>query len=160
MTTNHGEEQVGGRAAADYDLPILRGSSQPPAPALTVGPATFTRWSGFYFGGDLSFTSDHTDFSDLTRPLYAFSFRDTTLENEQHPSTFKVLGNGSANSLGGGVFLGYNTQWQDLVLGVEATYTHTNLSAPASSSPIGFCAPGSFCTTPRRGFPRAAALIP
>jgi hypothetical protein len=28
--------------AADYDLPILRGSSQPPAPVVTVGPATFT----------------------------------------------------------------------------------------------------------------------
>ena len=33
-------------STADYDLPILRGSSQPPAPVLTVGPATFTRWSG------------------------------------------------------------------------------------------------------------------
>ena len=38
--------------AADYDLPVLRGTSQPPAPVVTVGPATFTRWSGFYFGGD------------------------------------------------------------------------------------------------------------
>ena len=28
--------------AADYDIPILRGS-QPPAPVVTVGPATFTR---------------------------------------------------------------------------------------------------------------------
>jgi hypothetical protein len=37
--------------AADYDLPILRGSSQPAAPVVSVGPATFTRWSGFYFGG-------------------------------------------------------------------------------------------------------------
>ena len=43
------------------DLDILRGS-QPivpltpvAAPVMTVGPATFTRWSGFYVGGDFSF---------------------------------------------------------------------------------------------------------
>jgi hypothetical protein len=50
--------------AADYDLPILRGSSQPPAPVVTVGPATFTRWSGFYFGGNVSLGSATSDFSD------------------------------------------------------------------------------------------------
>src|SRR5262245_30496880 len=44
-------------SAADYDLPILRGSSQPPASVLSVGPATFTRWSGFYFGGNVSLGS-------------------------------------------------------------------------------------------------------
>jgi hypothetical protein len=48
--------------AADYDLPILRGSSQPPAPVVTVGPATFTRWSGFYFGGNVSLGSATSDF--------------------------------------------------------------------------------------------------
>src|SRR5580704_2580717 len=48
--------------AADYDLPILRGSSQPPAPVVTVGPATFTRWSGFYFGGDVSLGRRHPTF--------------------------------------------------------------------------------------------------
>ncbi len=37
---------------------------------------------------------------------------------------------------GGGAFLGYNTQWQDLVLGVEATYTHTNLNTTAPSMPV------------------------
>ena len=121
--------------AADYDLPILRGS-QPVAPVVTVGPATFTRWSGFYVGGDFSFTNDTTNFSDATRPLVAFSLRDLTLESEQHPSTYQVLGNGTANAFGGGGFLGYNTQWQDLILGVEATYTRTNLNTTASTSPI------------------------
>ena len=55
--------------AADYDLPILRGSSQPPAPVVTVGPATFTRWSGLYFGGVVSYSSATTDFSTATPPL-------------------------------------------------------------------------------------------
>jgi outer membrane immunogenic protein len=119
--------------AADYDLPILRGSSQPPAPVVSVGPATFTRWSGFYVGGDVSLGSAYSDFSKATVPLVHNSLQFTTVESTDHPSSFQVLGNGSAVAAGGGAFLGYNTQWQDLVLGVEATYTHTNLNTNASS---------------------------
>ena len=124
-------------SAADYDLPILRGSSQPPAPVVTVGPATFTRWSGFYFGGDISLGSATSDFSTATRPLVEFSLQHLTVEDQGRPSDFQVLSRGSAVAAGGGAFLGYNTQWQDLILGVEATYTHTNLNTTAPSTPIG-----------------------
>ena len=92
--------------AADYDLPILRGSSQPAVPVLTVGPATFTRWSGFYFGGDISLGSATSDFSTATRPLVQFSLQRTTVESSDHPSDFQVLGRGSAVAAGGGAFLG------------------------------------------------------
>src|SRR5580693_5601613 len=71
--------------AADYDLPILRGSAQPPAPVLSVGPATFTRWSGFYFGGDVSLGSTTSDFSTTTRPLAQNSLQFTTVESSDHP---------------------------------------------------------------------------
>jgi outer membrane immunogenic protein len=104
---------------------------------LTVGPATFTRWSGFYFGGNISVGSATSDFSTATRPLVQFSLQHTTVESSDHPSDFQVLGRGSAVASGGGAFLGYNTQWQDLVLGVEATYTHVNLNTTASSVPNG-----------------------
>jgi outer membrane immunogenic protein len=104
---------------------------------LTVGPATFTRWSGFYFGGNISVGSATSDFSTATRPLVQFSLQHTTVESSDHPSDFQVLGRGSAVAAGGGAFLGYNTQWQDLVLGVEATYTHVNLNTTASSVPNG-----------------------
>ncbi len=119
--------------AADYDLPILRGSSQPPAPVLSVGPATFTRWSGFYFGGDISLSSAYSDFEHATQPLIENSLQFTTVESSDHPSRIKVLNTGNAVAAGGGAFLGYNTQWQDLILGVEATYTHVNLNTTASS---------------------------
>ena len=128
--------------AADYDLPILRGSSQPPAPVLSVGPATFTRWSGFYVGGNVSFGSATSDFSTATPPLVDFSLRGLTADSALTPSEKTVLGRGSDVAFGGGGFLGYNTQWQDLILGVEATYTHTNLNTTASSSPIGRVFPG------------------
>ena len=113
--------------AADYDLPILRGSSQPPAPVVTVGPATFTRWSGLYFGGVVSYSSASTDFSPLRRRWWT-SAAVNDGEQRATPSEKTVLGRGSDIAFGGGGFLGYNTQWQDLILGVEATYTHTNLN--------------------------------
>jgi outer membrane immunogenic protein len=126
--------------AADYDLPVLRGS-EPLAPVMTVGPATFTRWSGFYAGGDFSYNYANADFSGATQPLLSFSLRQLTLESENTPSQWQVLGNGNNSAFGFGGFLGYNTQWQDLVLGIEADYTHTSLSATASSSSIGRVVP-------------------
>jgi outer membrane immunogenic protein len=125
--------------ASDYDLPnvpVLRGSAPPPAPVYSVGPATFTRWSGLYFGGDVSWGASQADFSHSTQSLFHDNFQDLTLETEANISSLKVLGSGSATGLGGGVFLGYNTQWQDLILGVEATYTHTNLNMNAAQSPL------------------------
>ena len=76
--------------AADYDLPILRGSSQPPAPVLSVGPATFTRWSGFYFGGNVSLGSATSDFSTATRPLVQFSLQHLTIEDQARVSDFQA----------------------------------------------------------------------
>jgi outer membrane immunogenic protein len=131
--------------AADYDLPnvpVLRGSAQPPAPVLSVGPATFTRWSGFYIGGNVSLGSATSDFSTATRPLVQFSLQHTTVEDQVSPSDFQVLQRGSSVAAGGGAFLGYNTQWQDLVLGVEGTYTHTNLNTTAPSTPVVRIYPG------------------
>lgn len=123
--------------AADYDLPVLRGSSQPPAPVVTVGPATFTRWSGFYFGGDLSFNSGTTDFASATAPLVAFALQNTVVQQTFTPSQTQLLGRAANSAFGGGAFLGYNTQWQDLVLGVEANYTRTSLNT-ATSTPSSF----------------------
>ncbi len=132
------------RALAD-DFDVLRGS-QP------VGPATFTRWSGFYFGGDFSFNNATADFSRATQPLFAFSLRNLTLEEEVHPSDIPVLGGGTGNAFGYGGFLGYNTQWQDLIIGVEGNYTHTNLNATAASSPL-----AGTSTSPSRVFSAGGA---
>jgi outer membrane immunogenic protein len=125
--------------ASDYDLPnvpVLRGSAQPPAPVVSVGPATFTRWSGFYFGGDVSYNSGNSDFSTASGPLVAFTLQGTALQQQFTPSQLQLLGRGADNAFGSGAFLGYNTQWQDLVLGVEANYTHTSLNMTPPSTPI------------------------
>jgi opacity protein-like surface antigen len=117
------------RALAD-DLDVLRG-------AIPVAPALFTRWSGFYFGGQVGYSNALADFSGATEPLLAYSLRELYLENEDNASSWPVLGNASASGISFGGFAGYNTQWQDLILGIEADYTQTSFSSmAASASPI------------------------
>ena len=98
--------------AADLDLDILRGS-QP------VGPATFTRWSGFYVGGQIGYSDANAAFSTATQPAWHTTVcAKPTLENENSRiDQWPVLGSGTSDAVGYGGFVGYNTQWQDLVLG-------------------------------------------
>jgi len=115
-------------ARAD-DLDILRGSQ-------SVGPATFTRWSGFYAGGQFSYSSGKADFTNASAPLIASSLAETSIESVVGPSTWPILGTASTATAGVGGFAGYNTQWQDLILGVETDYTHSPFTVTSPSSPI------------------------
>jgi len=116
-----------GAGAQDFDA--LRGS-------LPVGPATFNRWSGFYLGGQIGYSDANADFSKATQPPVAYALRDSALEATSNPSQMSVLGTADHGGLAYGGFVGYNTQWQDLVLGAEANYNHTSLSLTAVGSPI------------------------
>lgn len=113
--------------AGDYD--ILRG-------AEPVGPATFTNWTGFYVGGQFGYSDANTDFSGATQPLLAYSLRGLTLEEDAQVSQFPVLNKSSNGAAGFGGFAGYNTQWQDLILGLEANYSHTSFTAIARDTPF------------------------
>ncbi|MFY9761003.1 MAG: outer membrane beta-barrel protein [Xanthobacteraceae bacterium] len=117
------------RAFAD-DLDILRGTE-------SVGAATFPRWSGFYFGGQVSYSDGSASFNNATQPLLAFSLRELALEEDVMPSAWPVLGSGTSSSTGFGGFVGYSTQWQDLILGLEANYTHSPFTVTAPDVPIG-----------------------
>jgi hypothetical protein len=52
------------------------------------------------------------------------------------PSQLQLLAKGTNSAFGGGAFLGYNTQWQDLILGIEANYTHTSLDITTPSNAV------------------------
>jgi hypothetical protein len=81
---------------------------------VTVGPATFTRWSGLYFGGDVSYNNATTDFGQATAPGVEFALQGTVVQQQFTPSELQLLGKGADSAFGGGAFVGYNTQWQDL----------------------------------------------
>lgn len=120
---------AGPAAAADLDMDILRGSQ-------SVGPAAFTNWSGVYVGGQASYSNLETDFSKATAPLVARSLIELVLEADDHPSNWPVLGKGNTDVGGYGGFVGYNSQWQNLILGVEGNYTHSQGTVFATQMPI------------------------
>jgi outer membrane immunogenic protein len=151
-------------AASDFDIPAPSAGPNVNAPpgaeadfgflrgAQTVGPATFTRWTGFYVGGDFGYNYTIADFSGATQPLLAYSLRQLLVEIDDLPSSWPVLGNANTGAIGYGAFLGYNTQWQDLLLGIEGNYTHTSLTAIASTSPIGFTTPSRVVSVGSTGY--------
>jgi opacity protein-like surface antigen len=115
-------------AVAD-DFGILRGSE-------TVGPATFTRWSGFYVGGQIGYGDANADFSGATQAPIAYALRETYLENDIAPSQWPVLLSTTNGATSYGGFAGYNTQWQDLILGIEGNFNRAVFSLVAPSTPI------------------------
>jgi opacity protein-like surface antigen len=93
-------------------------------------------WAGVYIGGQVSYSSAGGDFSNTTQAPLAYQLRELTLENEQQVSSWPVLGQANHSAAGFGGFVGYNTQFERLVLGVEANYDQANLSLIAPNTPI------------------------
>jgi outer membrane immunogenic protein len=111
------------------DLSWLTGA-QPAAPMNVNG------WAGIYLGGQVSYSNAGGDFSKTTQAPLAYQLRELALEAEQQPSSWPVLGQANHSAAGFGGFAGYNTQFERLVLGVEANYDQANLSLIAPNSPI------------------------
>src|SRR3954471_1782828 len=100
-------------AAQEFELPTLRGSTP-----YDAAPPVFHRWEGFYVGGQVGYTTNSTmDFGDSASSLIAKILRFTKLEDQFHPSQWTSLP--AAHPKGGnfGGFVGYNSQWDDVVLG-------------------------------------------
>lgn len=120
---------VQGAQAADYpdDEPVLRGM-------LRESPR-YVRWQGFYVGGQAAYGSSDHNFSGATKDIAAQQLALTTVEQVLAVSTWPVIGGkvSHQNSAFGG-FAGYNGQWGDAVLGVDASYMRGNFGAKASGT--------------------------
>jgi len=111
-----------GARAADWPL---RGSLEP----------GYARWDGWQFGVQAGYGNMNTDPGNSTSQPIAFILRNTTLENEFAPSEWTTLAKGTTNSGVYGAFLGYNMQWDNLVVGFDLGYKHpSNLDAGATDS--------------------------
>jgi outer membrane immunogenic protein len=114
-------------SAADVGDDFLRGS-------LFSGSV---RWDGFVVGAHYGFTSMHTDFSGATRDQVAHMIRQSTLEDEQHPSHWNVLGSTDKTGSTYGGFVGYNWQMDSLVLGLDGAYSRgSQFSATAGPTSL------------------------
>jgi opacity protein-like surface antigen len=111
--------------AADMpDLPILRGSL--PEGVRSARPM----WQGYYVGGQASYGSV------TSKPS---STLNSDLENTVLPAAggtypWQPLGSASGSNVGWGAFFGYNSQWDDVVVGVEGNYLHSGLNASTTST--------------------------
>jgi opacity protein-like surface antigen len=123
---------IASQAAADeFDVPTLRGST----PFIPAAP-TYTRWQGFYVGGQVGRSSTEMNFQGATQALISYLLRTTALENTAMPSQWGVLGTANTNTSSFGVFAGYNSQWDDVIVGVDAHYNSGPAFANAPVAPI------------------------
>jgi len=113
--------------AGDW-LDTLRGSYSSNAPV---------RWDGVNFGATIGLSNMTTDFGGSTSALVAYSLRNTTVENEFSPSNWTALPSNTTNGRQYSVFLGYNVQWSELVLGIDASYNKPSTLESSASDSIG-----------------------
>jgi opacity protein-like surface antigen len=105
--------------AGDFD--VLRG----PEPAV--------HWGGFYGGVQGGYSSSVVNFGPAAGPDIGFILRETSIEQDEQISQWPVLnGDGHPQSTSFGAFIGYNFEWQDLVLGTEVDYFRVSLSAAST----------------------------
>jgi outer membrane immunogenic protein len=130
---------VSGAQAADLpDLPILRG-------AFTDGliPSRVI-WQGGYIGGQASYgsiTSKPTP--TINSDMAATFFAPAPLRYPPPPP----LGLAHSINSGYGGFAGYNSQWDDVVVGFEANYLHSGFHALTSGTANTFAPDFSILTT-------------
>ncbi|MCA6109931.1 outer membrane protein [Bradyrhizobium cenepequi] len=120
---------VTGAQAADLpDLPILRGSF---TDGLTTSRAY---WEGLYIGGQAGYGSSDANFDSKPSSLISSLISDNVVQQMGVAQWNLGLGKQTARSSTYGAFVGYNWQWSDVVLGLEASYMHGSFGGSASAS--------------------------
>jgi outer membrane immunogenic protein len=119
---------VSGAQAADMpDLPILRG-------AYTDGLSTTrVNWQGGYIGVQGGYGSSDENFSGSNTNMLAALIADNVIQQMGVAQWNLGLGKNSARASGYGGFAGYNWQWDDVVVGLEASYLHGSFGGTSSA---------------------------
>ena len=116
--------------AADLpDLPFLRGSfTDAPLRSIPV-------WQGYYIGGQAAYGSSDEKFAGSNSSLVATELANTLIESEMGVSQWALpFTNRSGHVEGYGGFVGYNSQWDDVVIGVEANYMRGKFGGESTAS--------------------------
>jgi outer membrane immunogenic protein len=116
---------VSAAQAADMpDLPILRG-------AFTEGlTTTRVNWQGYYIGGQ----GDYGSITSKLPPGINGDMQSTFVPPAGVNYNWQPLGQAHSINGGYGAFAGYNSQWDDVVVGVEANYLHGGFRAFSNST--------------------------
>jgi opacity protein-like surface antigen len=110
--------------AADMpDLPFLRGSFTDGLTSARVN------WQGFYVGGQASYGST----TSKVAPGANTDLQSSFIPPNGVGYSWASLPNAHSNTTGFGAFGGYNSQWEDVVLGLEANYIHDGIRSISDS---------------------------
>jgi outer membrane immunogenic protein len=96
------------------------------------GTVPTTNWGGLYGGVQGGYSSSNMNFSNGVGPLVANILRSSSLSNDV--SDWAVLGTASNGTTSYGGFIGYNTVWDDAVLGFEVNYNRVRFEGISTSS--------------------------
>jgi outer membrane immunogenic protein len=115
-------------SAQAADMPdFLRGS-------LSAGPAPRVNWQGYYIGGQAAYGSSDENFNGSTSNLVAPLIANNVIQQMGVADWNLQLGKQSGRAPGYGAFAGYNSQWDDVVIGLEASYLHGKFGGKASAN--------------------------
>jgi outer membrane immunogenic protein len=119
---------VSGAQAADLaDLPVLRGG---------FGPTSRVNWQGWYVGGQVSYGSVTSKVpSNINGDMQSTFIRPANVDYNWQP-----LGMAHDQATGFGAFAGYNSQWDDVVVGLEANYVHDGFRSASTSTGLRYLA--------------------
>ena len=119
---------AGTAQAADLDYDYLRGADYDPPPLAVID------WSGVYVGGHGGYTAGSFAQRNAANSALANYFFNTVLEAEYAVSRNVSFPGARGRGASYGAFAGWNMQFGEAVLGLEADYTHTNQSASSTYS--------------------------
>jgi outer membrane immunogenic protein len=114
--------------AADYELPPpvpIRPASS--TPTYVVGPPKPQyHWGGVYGGIQGGYSSAVVNFGTAASEISALFRNNPAILQDQQISQWPVFSSSSAdaNSASLGGFIGYNYEWEDVILGLELNYNH------------------------------------
>lgn len=113
-------------AAIVFAAPRCASAADPDWLRGPISTKDSVRWDGVDFGAQFGLNSMNTNFGGSTSSEVAYILRNTTLENEASPSSWTALPNDLTNGRNYGLFLGYNMQWDQLVVGFDAAYNRVS----------------------------------
>jgi opacity protein-like surface antigen len=116
---------LSGPAIAGGD--ILRGSQE-----FEVGAPIYSRWDGVYGGLQGGYMTTGADFGNGVNSLVSYILRNTVLQDDV--SSWTTLPKADTTGWSYGAFAGYNFQWENVVIGVEANYNRMSQRAGATDS--------------------------
>jgi opacity protein-like surface antigen len=110
------------------DMPdFLRGS-------FTGVQGARVNWQGYYFGGQAAYGSSNENFNGSNSSMIAALLDHNVIQQMDVANWNLGFGKQNSHSSGYGAFFGYNSQWDDVVLGLEASYLHGTFGGTATAS--------------------------